>query len=140
MPWYPEDGDGTPQPFPFTLTDVLNKMAERGQLPGQQDPAGDDGPQMGIEVQLPAQWRAGQPLPHTSMSFDDPMGKADLGEWKALLTGAARESGDVEELTGVLLCTVGRDMVQAHGVPVQAAFDGTVAYAKWLYGEYHDAG
>ncbi len=115
----------------------------------------DDGPQAviafvgpdGEEIPLdslggfqPSRWTEGQPLPHTSMSFDDPMGRANPGEWRKLLTGAAREAVDVEELTGVLLCTVGRDMVQAHGVPVQAAFDGTVAYAKWLYGEYHDAG
>jgi hypothetical protein len=28
MPFYPEGGDGTPQPQPFTLDDVLVKMGE----------------------------------------------------------------------------------------------------------------
>jgi hypothetical protein len=27
MPFYPEGGDGTPEPFPFTLEDVTDKMA-----------------------------------------------------------------------------------------------------------------
>jgi len=27
MPWYPEGGDGTPQPFPFTMQDVLDEMS-----------------------------------------------------------------------------------------------------------------
>jgi hypothetical protein len=28
MPFYPEGGDGTPQPFPFTLADVEDRLAE----------------------------------------------------------------------------------------------------------------
>jgi hypothetical protein len=28
MPFYPEGGDGTPQPQPFTIDDVVEKMAE----------------------------------------------------------------------------------------------------------------
>lgn len=29
MPWYPAGGDSTPQPFPFTLADVAERMEQQ---------------------------------------------------------------------------------------------------------------
>lgn len=102
---------------------------------------GADGSETRVDWAPPEHpWNDGDPVPHMSQTFDDPMGQHTTPEqWKELLTGAAREAPDEEQLVGALLCSVGRDLVMIHGVPPYIVEDNVTAFGKWLYAEYHDA-
>jgi len=100
--------------------------------------ADDDGETSTLQVGA-EQWAEGDPLPHLSESFDDPMAKLTQELWKDLLTRSARSAPDVDELTSTLLYFIGRDLYFSHGVPADVAEAGIKKYAEWLYAEYHDA-
>ena len=88
--------------------------------------------------QAPGPWAEGQPVPHLSQTFDDPPGEASQEEWKETLTGLAAECGTAEEVTSLLLHTVGRDLYYCHSIPAQNVEYNVGEFAKRLIGEYHD--
>ncbi len=95
---------------------------------GIEDPSGET-----------AQWNADDPLPHTSQSFDDPMGRMTTEEWKKRLTGAARAAVDANELRDALLFFIGQDLYYSHKIPAPVIEAGLTKYSEWLFGEYHNA-
>lgn len=84
-------------------------------------------------------WRPGEPLPHTSRSFDDPPFMMSPEEWRERLIIAVREYDEEDEFAFALKAQLGNDMVKSHGVPVDTAMDGCEEFASWLWSEFRYA-
>jgi len=112
------EGTGLPEGIP-----VVVFTGGDGELPG--------------EWVTPEPWQEGQPLPHTAQDFSDAPGGRTPEDWKRVLAGAARAADDAEELTGVLLTSVGVDLVRAHDVSPDVAEAGVTKWAEWLFAEFH---
>jgi len=88
---------------------------------------------------VPGGWSPGDPLPHTSRTFDDPPLAYTQEEWRDKLIDAVRHAEDEDEFSFSVKASLGKDMVASHGVPVDTAIDGCGEFAAFVWAEYADA-
>jgi hypothetical protein len=81
-------------------------------------------------------WDAGDPLPHTSRTFDDPPFAYTPSEWRDMLIRGVSLAEDEDDFTFDLKASLGQDMIHSHHVPVDTAIDGCGEFAAWLWSEF----
>ena len=155
----PEEPEFTPMPTPglppgIPPPEMIEQfMKATGMIPpyahveivalGVEITSGGGFDEAGVDVASVAasmEWSAGDPLPHTSRTFDDPPFMMSPDEWRGKLVRAVREYDDPDDFSFELKAQLGNDMVKSHKVPVDTAMAGCEEFAAWLWSEYRYAG